>query len=270
MTALRDTGGDRTITLPLAGVVQDGRPEIVACGRVFSSPGRYFPRMHEPVAAEELVQAIHDEIDAGATWVKLIGDFPATDGVTVVGGSAIEPAYDIETVTAAIQAAHDRGVRVAAHTNSRAVSRLVSAGVDSVEHGTVITEKDIETLAQRGGAWTPTLCASVTTEPSDSNEARRRRRATSEYFTTMLPLARDKGVRILTGSDSVGTIAREVQLLVEHGLSAEDALAAASTAAQDYLGIGGSGDLVTFQQDPRADPETLSEPAAVVRGLRVK
>lgn len=102
VTALRDTGGDRTITLRLAAVVQDARPEIVACGRFFSSQGRYFPRMHEPVSADELVRAIHDEIDAGATWIKLIGDFPATDDVTVIRGSEIEPAYDIETVKAAI------------------------------------------------------------------------------------------------------------------------------------------------------------------------
>ena len=86
----------------------------------------------------------------------------------------------------------------------------------------------------------------------------------------MLPLARAKGVRILTGSDAAGTIAREVGLLAEHGLSAEDALAAASTAAQDYLGIGGSGGLVTYQHGPRLEPDTLRAPAAVVmRGLRV-
>lgn len=271
VSAVRDVGGDRTITLPLAAVAQRGRPEVVACGRFLSSPGRYFPRMYEPVHAEDLVQAIHAEVDAGARWVKLIGDFPGTDGITVVRGSTIEPAFDIETVRAAIEAAHSRGVRVAAHTNSAVVSELVTAGVDSVEHGTVITEADIDALARRGGAWTPTLCASVTTMASDSETARRRRQATSEHLAAMLPLARAKGVRILTGSDVVGTVAREVSLLVRHGLSTEQALAAATTEPRDYLGVGGSEDLVTYHLDPRSDPATVHEPAAVVvRGVRVR
>ena len=87
----------------------------------------------------------------------------------------------------------------------------------------------------------------------------------------MLPLAVRAGVRVLAGSDGAGTVTKEISLLVEHGLSVEAALAAASTSAQEYLGIGGDGDLVTYHQDPREDPSTLGEPAAVVvRGLRIR
>ncbi len=76
---------------------------------------------------------------------------------------------------------------------------------------------------------------------------------------------------MLTGSDVVGSVWREVALLAELGLSPEQALAAASTRAQQYLECGDDGSLVTYPTDPRDDPWTLTNPAAVViRGVRVR
>jgi imidazolonepropionase-like amidohydrolase len=78
---VRDVGGDRTVTLALARAAQAGRPKVVAAGRFLTPAGRYFPRMHEPVAAEDLVVAVEREVADGAGWVKLVADFPGMDGV---------------------------------------------------------------------------------------------------------------------------------------------------------------------------------------------
>jgi hypothetical protein len=48
---------------------------------------------------------------------------------------------------------------VACHTQTEFVSELIGLGVDSVEHGTMLTSDDIDLLGARGGAWTPTLSA---------------------------------------------------------------------------------------------------------------
>jgi imidazolonepropionase-like amidohydrolase len=136
--------------------------------------------------------------------------------------------------------------------------------VDSIEHGTSITERDLELLGARGGAWTPTLCASVTDNPSETPDQIARRRARSGHLASMLPLADQYGVRVLAGSDVVGSIAGEVDLLVKHGLTVTQALEAASTSAQDYLGLTGNGNLVTYDADPRDHPEILATPAAVI------
>ena len=77
---VRDVGGDRAVTLPLARTFGTGHPEVVAAGRFLAPAGRYFPRMHEPVGAEALVTAVEREVADGASWVKLIADFPAMDG----------------------------------------------------------------------------------------------------------------------------------------------------------------------------------------------
>ena len=78
-------------------------------------------------------------------------------------------------------------------------------------------------------------------------------------------------MRVLAGTDIVGTIAQEVALLAGHGLTVTQALAAAGSGARDFLGIHPAGDIVTYDDDPREDPGVLARPAAVVvRGARVR
>jgi len=264
VSAVRDVGGDRSVTLKLAADPDDGRPVVLAAGRFLAPAGRYFPRMHEPVAPEHLLAAVEAELADGATWLKLIADFPEVGPDGPISGSAVEASYEIDLVQAVVDLAHARGARVATHTNSEIVSELVRVGVDSIEHGTSITERDLELLGARDGAWTPTLGASVTGRPTDTPEQIERRRARSEHLASMLPLADQYGARVLTGSDVVGSVAGEVDLLVKHGLTVTQALEAASTAAQDYLGITGTGNLVTYDADPRDHPEILATPAAVI------
>jgi imidazolonepropionase-like amidohydrolase len=84
----------------------------------------------------------------------------------------------------------------------------------------------------------------------------------------MLTLADRYGVRVLAGSDAVGSVAGEVDLLVKHGLTVTQALEAASTGAQEYLGLSGNGNLVTYDADPREHPSVLANPAAVILNHR--
>jgi imidazolonepropionase-like amidohydrolase len=74
----------------------------------------------------------------------------------------------------------------------------------------------------------------------------------------------------MTGSDATASVAEDVAVLAEHGLTVDQALAAATTAPRAYLGVEGTSDLVTLDTDPRDDPSALARPSAVViRGERV-
>jgi len=75
---------------------------------------------------------------------------------------------------------------------------------------------------------------------------------------------------VLAGTDAVTTIAKEIALLADCGLTVEQSLAAAGSTARDYLGISPEGDIVTYDADPRSNPEILTSPASVViRGVRI-
>ena len=273
VATIRDVGGDPAVTLPLTREApRTGRPLVLSAGRFFAPAQRYFPRMFTPVAAEDLVTEVLAEIGSGARWIKLIADFPQVEGLRPVPDT-ISPTYPPEVVAAVVDAAHARGVRVAAHSGHSGVADLVAAGVDSIEHGEELDADQVRALGRRAGAWTPTLGAipeiASPGRPPDAGQPRRQGELAGR-LRHMLPLALDAGVTVLTGSDVVGSVWREVALLAELGLSPEQALAAASTRAQQYLECADDGSLVTYATDPRDDPSTLANPAAVViRGVRV-
>ena len=259
---VRDVGGEREVTLRLTEM--DGRPIVQAAGRFFSPEGRYFPRMHQPVPEAELVGSVEQEITDGARWIKIVADFPTFAGGKRLPGSSSKPTYALDSLTAVVELAHRRGVRVAAHCNTSIASALVAIGVDSIEHGRGLTFDDLDALAARCGAWTPTLGNVLGPSPSA------RDREISARLRELLPYAVERGVHVLTGSDIVGSVAAEIAGFVDHGVPVDAALRAASTDAHDYLGIV-SHDLVTYTDDPRDHPEVLRHPAAVVlRGTRVR
>lgn len=271
VTTVRDTGSPGSVTLQL--VPGDGGG-LLACGRFLAPKDRYFPSLLlEPVPAEDLVAVALAEVAAGASWVKLVGDFQVMQGAYRPPTDPV-PTYPISDVRRLVQAVHAAGARVAAHSTTVHVKALIDAGIDSVEHGTGLDEDDLADLAARGGAWTPTLCAFTSAASSAADpERQQRHRQARQRLEWLLPTAARLGVTIMTGTDVVGTVAREVALLVEFGLAPTAALAAASTAARRYLGLAGvtdgqPADLVTYHNDPRNDPTVLTQPAAVVANGR--
>lgn len=265
VTLVRDVGGESSITLKLAQNTPRGVPHVLAAGRFLAPAKRYFPELFVPVEADDLIGAIAAEVGDGASWVKIVADFPLLENGEVAAPAAASYAFDV--ITAAVSGAHELGARVAAHTTTSAVSDLVRAGVDSIEHGDALTMDDLEELGARGGAWTPTLSACFpgrTTVRDDERDYAQR-------MTTLLPAALRAGVTVLAGSDITGTVPAEIGWLHRLGLTIEQALDAAGTSAQTYLGASAQDSLITYQTDPRSDPDVLTHPAAVViHGVRVR
>lgn len=252
-----------------------GLPRMQAAGRFLAPSGRYFPALlPEEAPQHQLTELALAELARGARWVKVIADFPA-----VVDGIPSGPpgrTYSPEAVEAMVTAVHAAGGRVAAHVTTGLVAELVRAGVDSIEHGTAMDEPALRAMALGGVAWTPTLCAVLSVPDTASDSARQRAADYRHRLRELLPLAHNLGVPILAGTDTAGTIVREVALLAEYGLEPSAALAAASTTGYRLLGEpfyrpGQPVTLVTYTRDPREDLATLSSPSAVViDGVRVR
>ena len=272
VTGIRDTGSPGSLALELIGTL-DG-VGLQACGRFLAPQDRYFPALHVPVPAEDLLDAALAEVRAGAQWVKLVADFTTFRP----GSTPPEPTatYPLAAVERLVEAVHTAGARVAAHTTTRLVTDLIRAGVDSIEHGPALDESDLDDLAAGYGAWTPTLCAMIGEPQSDDPERQRRQAEIRDRLAYLLPTAIARGVTVMTGTDVVGTVPREVALLTDVGLTPTQALAAATTAARRFLGLpdlddGEPADLVTYDGDPRDDPAILTRPVAVVRqGTRLR
>jgi imidazolonepropionase-like amidohydrolase len=248
----------------------DRGPRVTRAGRILALPGRFHAGIYQPTTPENLVAAGLAEVAAGATWVKVVADFPGPDG------NWFKPIvhYSPETLRALVAAVHAAGARVAAHVSGPFVAEVVRAGVDSIEHGPLIDVDLLEQLAQRGGAWTPTLWTVVgAIEPLATSQLPIAGfvREVLARLRELVPLAVQLGVAVLAGSDEAphGALLREVARLHEFGLTMRAAIAAASTTPRAYLGLpsleaGAPADVVTFASDPREHLAVLARPAAIV------
>jgi imidazolonepropionase-like amidohydrolase len=255
---VRDLGAPRSVTLDLRPGPRD--PDLRAAGRWHAPEGLYYEPLHDPVEPEDLIASALHEISRGASWVKVIADWRTP-----------ELSYDAGLLAALVEAVHAVGARVAAHTQWEVVADVVAAGVDSVEHGTRLDLETIAVMVDRGVGWTPTLTAINSPLPPDAPPERVRFRAESrDNVRALLPRAHALGAQILAGTDAAGAIVDEVRWLIDYGLAPVDALRSATTTARTFLGAatledGAPADVVTFDADPRDDPEVLARPAAILR-----
>jgi imidazolonepropionase-like amidohydrolase len=274
---VRDAGS------PVDTRLLDGEPDvprIVRCGRHIARPKRYQPGVAVEVDPEELPAAAAEQAAAGASWVKLVGDWiDRTEG-------DLAPLWPADALKSAVSRAHEAAARVAVHTfGEEALADLIDAGVDSVEHGTGLTEDLIARLAGQGGALVPTLDTfdndNIDNIPGIAASARAKFPTYAARMERLHGTARERvraafeaGVPIYCGTDAGsmvhhGRVADEILALHGAGLPAEAALAAGSWAARHWLGHpgleeGAPADLVVYDADPRADLSVLRSPARIV------
>lgn len=251
-------------------------PRLARAGRHIAAPRRYMRDVGVEVTGSDLDAEVRKQAAAGSGWVKLVGDWIDRS----LGDLA--PSWDSAQMASAVATAHAAGARVAAHVFAEeSVAALVRAGIDSVEHGTGLSDDDIALMADQGTALVPTLL-NVRTFGRIAAQAEAK---FPTYAAHMLALrdrlpgvvrkAHEAGVPIYVGTDAGGTVehgmaAREMLLLAETaGLSNLDVLRAGSWGAREWLGFpglveGGLADLAVYEQDPRKDLRALLNPLALI------
>jgi imidazolonepropionase-like amidohydrolase len=241
---------------------------IVARGAYAPRRTAFRPDMDVPQGAEEasgvdeIVAAARNQMAHGADWIKLYADYR-------FGNSAqSRPTLTQAELNAAVAAAHDAGLRVAVHAvTDEGMRRAILAGADTIEHGYGGARETFRLMARRRVAYIPTLAAAETVRRSESTSAQAFR------------LARAAGVTIGSGSDAGvfahGQNARELELMVENGMTPIEALRAATSTNAALLdapgefgviAVGARADLAGFRGDPTANIAALRDVAIVVQG----
>ncbi len=259
---------------------REDMPRLVRAGQHIARPKRYLRDIAVEVEPAGLVAAVEEQARAGDGWVKLVGDW-----IDRAAGDLV-PLWPDDALAAAVDRAHELGVRVAVHTFAEdSLPGLVAAGVDSIEHAPGLAGWLVDEMARRGLRLTPTLI-NIDTFPAIADQAAAKYPAYAAHMRALHRSVRERvrdayeaGVRILVGSDAGGTlghglVVEEIRALHAAGLPAEAALAAGSWEARDYLGLpglveGAPADLIVYAEDPRADLGTLSAPARIVLRGRV-
>ena len=190
-----------------------------------------------------------------------------------------DPAFDRDEMRALVDEAHGLGRKVMCHALGGPGLRLaIEAGVDSIEHGSYLAEEpDLFTMmAERGTVFTPTLLVYVYHRESPAPHVRERARALYARHLESVAMALAAGVKISAGTDAGGhghpVNARELECLVEAGLTPMQALQAATGGAAECLGWGRElgtveagklADLVAVDGDPLLDIRCLQRPERI-------
>ena len=255
---------------------RDDLPRLVRAGRHLARTKRYMRNFAHEVEPDELASYAAQEAQRGDGWIKLVGDWIDRDA------GDLTPSFPDDAFQAAIETAHALGARVTAHCfGASALPALIRAGIDCIEHGTGLTTDLIDDMVAHGTALVPTaMNLNNFTEHADAAEEK-----FPAYAATMRDLharrkdtilaAYDAGVPIYAGTDAGGAlphgqISGEVRELADWGLSAAEALGAASWRAREWLGLDGrlsegtSADFVVFDRDPLQDLSVLAEPKRIV------
>lgn len=275
VTLLLDKGWLDDTAIQVADQLPEGeRPDIEAARHLIAVPHGYFPGSALETTPERIEEVAREETEAGRGWVKLIGDWPRK-GVGPVAN------FSEDEIRKVVGAAEQAGARVAIHTMAReAPSMAVAAGVHSIEHGPFLGEEDISLLGSRGGMWVPTFLRieAVIAQLGRGSSGGRLLEEGLANASRLLPMAVEAGVRILAGTDLVGSpanVASEALKLGEYGLSSPQLVEAVSVAALEATGrpvafeLGAPADAVLFAANPVLEPGVLAHPAMVIRKGRV-
>lgn len=264
-------------------------PRVVAAGQPICMTGGHVWRhlSQEADGPDALRAAVRTQVRAGARMIKLM----ASGGIC---GDADErpgvPELSLSELAAATDEAHRLGYPVAAHAHSLlAIRNAISAGVDSIEHGSALDIATAELMVETGVMLSPTVTAvrSLTANGSKLHvpgHVLAKARAAQPPWIQSTTMAIDAGVLIVAGTDAGvpgrahGEVAEEVAFLGELGLPALEALRACTSRAADLLGMGDqigriseglTADLVAVDGDPIEDLNALGRVRTVVADGRL-
>ena len=285
VTVVRDLGANGMMVIELARAIERGileGPRVVAAGRGVTTTGGHGLEVGRIAdGPDEVRKAVREQV-AGAKVIKLF----STGGVLGGGAPPEVSQYTPEETAAAVAEAHNAGLRITTHAHGAGGMRVAAeAGIDSIEHATLLDEKTVRLIKERDVAIVPTLLVvhSLLEHAEELDPVVvERTRAISERHREGVRVAHKAGVRIATGTDAGASFTRhdrfamEPQLLTECGLSTEEALVAATSRAAEVVGLEKAGhigagcwaDLVFVDGDPLNDLTVLKSPKGVfVRGV---
>jgi imidazolonepropionase-like amidohydrolase len=250
-------------------------PTMINAGRIIAPYGGQFrlqPEKRDLATPEyafadthdEMIKAIRENIHYGATVIKIVVD----DQKYI---------YSADDIRFMVEEAHRDGLKLAAHCWTRAgAHNAAEAGVDSIEHGEMMTDEDLQLAKKNHVVLVGTDFTQSAAEENGFPELH-------SVFVDRLKRAHQIGVTMAFGTDAFiyvpgetrGTQAVEyVDSWVEAGVPAKDTLRAMTINAARLLGVEGergairaglAADIIATPVNPLDDIQTVRKVTFVMK-----
>lgn len=296
-TTVRDLGGSG-VNISLRNAINKGwikGPRVYTAGKSLASTGGHADPtnnyrkdlMGDPGPKEGVVNSVEDAAKAvrqrykeGSDLIKIT----ATGGVLSMAKDGSGAQFTVEEVKAIVETAKDYGFKVTAHAHgAEGMKRAVLGGVNSIEHGSYMTEEVMDLMKERGTYLVPTIIAGKSSADSAKKPGyypeivRAKALVIGNYIQSTFAKAYKRGVKIAFGTDA-GVYAHgknwmEFVYMTEAGMQMMEAIQAATVNAADLLGEEKLGsieknkfaDIIAVEGDPVKDVNSMGKVRFVMK-----
>ena len=292
ITSVRNVGADGYTDVDLRDAINSGQvigPHMQVSGPLIGITGGHcdddllpfrFHAVGDGVAdgIAQVQHMVRQNIKYGADLIKIC----ATGGVLSKGDDPQASQYTLEEMQAIVADAHRLGRKVAAHAHgAQGILWATEAGVDSIEHGSYITDEGIAAMKKHGTYLVPTLYLEdwMVQNGNLPPYSHQKMVAISAVAKQNIKRAMEAGVKIAMGTDAAvyphGLNAHELDVYVNQlGMAPLAALQTATVNAADLMGWtaktgslepGKWADIIAVEKNPIDDVRTLQDVKFVMK-----
>ena len=230
---------------------------------------------------DEIRVAVRHDIRNGVDWIKLMGTGGVADSLSDYNVQELSE----DQMRAAVEVAHRARRRVMVHAEGTAgITAAVRAGVDTIEHGTMLDEETAKMMAERGTWLVPTLetfqrGVEIGLTQGQEPVMLEKGKAILKYQQPAFERAVRNHVKIAYGLDDEPLYTtREFLALVRAGLTPLQALQAATVNASELLQMSNDigviaaehyADIIAIDGDPLKDIANVDKVVFVMKGGKV-
>ena len=297
-TTVRDVGG-RGVNVALRNAINQGKvsgPRIYTAEKAIGTTGGHAdptngyknelvgdpgPKDGVINSLEDAKKAVRQRYKNGADLIKIT----ATGGVLSMAENGENPQFTLEEIKEIVNTAKDYGMHVAAHAHGdEGMYRAVLAGVKTIEHGTLMSERTMELMIEKNAYLVPTMTA--------GKSVVEKAKIPDYYPDIIVPKALkigpviqktfskaySKGVKISFGTDAGvfdhGLNAKEFIYMVEAGMPEIEAIQSATITnalildKENVLGQISKGffaDIIATNENPLDNINTLTDVVFVMK-----
>ncbi len=303
-TGVRDVGSQPFFAVDLRRAIDLGYvpgPRMVASGPGISITGGHgdlnglapgvenmmYPEKNGYAIAngpEEVRRVVREQIKYGVDVIKIL----ATGGVLSQGDKPGAEQFTYEELKMAADEAHHAGRKIAAHAHgTQGIKDAVRAGIDSIEHGSLLDAEGIEMMKAHGtflvaDIYDDDYILGKAGEFGLPKEMIDKERTVGKLQRENFAKAVAAGVKIAFGTDAGvyphGDNAKQFYYMVKFGMTPAGAIRAATSSAAELIDrakdegtveAGKFADVIAVKANPLDDVQVLEHVGFVMKGGEV-
>ena len=294
VTTVRDAGAPEYLAVAFREAQEEGwapGPRVIASGPLIAQHGGIRPgnesHVEEVTGVDEARRVARRQLKSGVDVLKIYG----ASGIGGGGGRLIGPPgwpqLSEPEMRAIVEEGHKAGRLVSAHAiSAESIKNAARAGVDWIDHGSMLDDECIELLLEKDIPIVPTqaLIWSMATfgeEQGFGQHIPALAREMGEQAKGSLARAWQAGVRMAAGTDADNpraSISKECELFTDIGMTPIQALRAATSVAATVLGrdaglgrldTGKIADLIAVAGSPATRIQDLQDIRLVIQSGQV-